>query len=226
MLTLSNPMYCARIVGVSWLITIAASYYEGFAIAAGPLAAPGTYRSGIVAGIVAGIAYAVVTLLLYVLLKRVSRRLSLVAAGFGLVGIAIGALSELGHIAPLMLLSGAHYLRAFDNAQLHAMADFSTKLHWQVFSLSFLFSGVQCMLLGWLIFRSTFLPKTIGVLMAVAGLSLLSDGLATIISPNFENTLSTVALPLDLLGEGALALWLLIVGVNAAKWEQQNRVSK
>jgi len=185
------------------------------------LASSEWYRVGIVADIVAGAAYIVATLLLYDLLRPVSRSLSLLAAFFSLVGVAVGGLSELGYIAPLLILGGAHYLNVFETSQLQAMAYLSIKLYEQGFSLSLLFFGFQCLLLGYLIVRSGFLPRALGVLIAIAGLCLLSDSLATILSPALEDALSSVVFPVDAIGEGALALWLLVMGVNVPKWEEK-----
>ncbi|MDQ2680774.1 MAG: DUF4386 domain-containing protein [Candidatus Eremiobacteraeota bacterium] len=221
----------ARVTGAFWLITIAASFFadmgtrsslvlsgDASATARSLLVSAQSYRIGVGADLVADAAYIVVTLLLYYLLKPISRSLSLLAAFFSLVGMAIGGVIELGYIAPLLILGNAHYLSVFTPAQLQAMAYLSIKVHGQGFRLSLLFPGFQCLLLGWLIFRSTFLPRTLGVLIAIAGLCLLTESFATILMPALESSISSVLFPLDALGEGALALWLLIIGVNAQKW--------
>jgi hypothetical protein len=76
--------------------------------------------------------------------------------------------------------------------------------------------GVYCLLIGYLIFRSTFLPRILGVLMAMAGL-----GWLTFLSPALTHYLSPYSFAPGLIGEGALTLWLLVFGVDVPKWEKQ-----
>jgi len=78
------------------------------------------------------------------------------------------------------------------------------------------FFGLQCLLVGYLIFRSTFLPRIFGVLMVFAGL-----GWLTFVSPPLANALSPYNLAPGMIGEGALLLWLIIIGVNVDKWKEQ-----
>ena len=77
------------------------------------------------------------------------------------------------------------------------------------------FFGVYCLLIGYLIFRSTFLPRTLGVLMAIGGL-----GWLTFLSPSLAKDLSPYNMAPGILGEGALTLWLLAFGVNVQRWKQ------
>jgi hypothetical protein len=83
------------------------------------------------------------------------------------------------------------------------------------------FFGVYCLLIGYLIFRSTFLPRILGVLMAFGGL-----GWLTFLSPPLANYLSPYNLAPGMFGEGALTLWLLVVGVNVPKWQAQANASR
>jgi len=78
------------------------------------------------------------------------------------------------------------------------------------------FFGLYCLLIGYLIFRSNFLPRILGVLMAIGGL-----GWLTFLSPPLANRLSPYNMAPGILGEGALTLWLLVVGVNAERWKEQ-----
>ena len=78
------------------------------------------------------------------------------------------------------------------------------------------FFGFYCLLIGYLIFNSTFLPRILGVLMAIAGL-----GWLTFLWPSFANSLSPYIFVPGLVGEGALTLWLLAVGVNVQRWNKR-----
>jgi uncharacterized protein DUF4386 len=81
---------------------------------------------------------------------------------------------------------------------------------------SLVFFGFYCLLIGYLIFRSTFLPRFLGWLMAFAGL-----GWLTFLSPTLGNDLSPYIFAPGFIGEGALTLWLVAMGVNAANWNEQ-----
>jgi hypothetical protein len=81
---------------------------------------------------------------------------------------------------------------------------------------SLVFFGFYCLLIGYLIVRSTFLPRILGVLMAVAGL-----GWLTFVSPPLASYLSPYNMVPGLLGEGSLTLWLLAMGVDAERWKDK-----
>jgi uncharacterized protein DUF4386 len=136
--------------------------------------------------LIASACYVVVTLLFYGLFKPVDASLSLIAAVFSLVGCA----------------SGAHSL-------FHFLPSYISSVN------PLVFFGCYCLLIGYLIFRSTFLPHILGVLMAIGGLSWL-----TFLSPELANYLSPYNLAPGILGEGALTVWLLVFGVNAERWKE------
>lgn len=229
-----SPRRKARVAAVFYLITIVTAIFseivvrgnvvvsnDAAATARNILASELLYRLGFVADLIASASYVVVTAILYDLLKPVSRNVSLLAAFFSLVGIAIGALNALGHLAPLVFLRAAQHVSAFDAGQLQAMALLSLKLHAQGANISLVFFGLYCVLLGYLIFQSGFLPRTVGVLMAIAGCALLVNSFATFLSPPIANALSMYMLGLDGLGELSLTLWLLVMGVNVIKWQER-----
>jgi hypothetical protein len=146
----------------------------------------------------------------------VSRSLSLLAAFFSLVGCAILAFASLFQLAPLVVLGGSQYLSVFKVEQLRALALMFLELNTQAGNICVVFFGVYCLLIGYLIFRSAFLPRILGVLMALAGL-----GWLTFLSPPLANRLSPYNLVLGFLAELALMLWLLARGVNVQRWKEQ-----
>jgi hypothetical protein len=91
-------------------------------------------------------------------------------------------------------------------------------LRWQPrgVNVAIVFSGFYCLLVGYLIFRSTFLPRILGALMAFAGL-----GWLTYLSTPLAHTLSPYNLACGLLGEGLVMLWILVIGLNAQKWNER-----
>ena len=120
--------------------------------------------------------------------------------------------------APLVILPGDGYLSVVTAPQLRALALLSIKLYESAYAISLgLFSG-SCLLTGYLIFRSTFLPKFLGVLIGIAGACYLINSFVAFMPKGFGDDLFPwIFLPI-IVGEGALALWLLIVGVDLEKW--------
>ena len=155
-------------------------------------------------------------LLMYELLKPVNRTLSLLAAFVILVGCAIQALTSLFYIAPLLILQEASSLRAFTAEQLQALALMFVKLRVYSFDIYLVFFGFWCILIGYLIFRSTFLPRILGVLVAISGL-----GWVTYLSPQLANHLWPVIAAASALGEIPLEFWLIVMGLNVERWKEQ-----
>jgi hypothetical protein len=230
----TKPQIYARIGGVLYLIIIAAGLFaEAFVrdklIVPADAAATATnimahellFRVGIVADLMTFVCAIALTMILYVLLKPVNRNLALLAAFFNLVQDAIGGINGLNLYKALQLLGGADYLKVFRPEQLQAMALLSLKAHSVGFGIALMFFGFSCLTLGYLIFRSGFFPKLLGILMAIVGACYLILSFAVILSPRVAGALFLwVALP-ALIGELSLALWLTVKGVNVAKWEEK-----
>jgi hypothetical protein len=164
-------------------------------------------------GVAFHIAWAV---LLYELLKPVNRSLSLLAAFVILVGCAIQALTGLFYVAPLLILQGGSSLAAFTAEQSQALALMFLKLNAYAFDIYLVFFGFWCVLIGTLIFRSTFLPRVLGVLLVISGLAWL-----TYLSPPLANHLFPFIAAASALGEIPLELWLIVKGLNVQRWNEQ-----
>ena len=178
------------------------------------------FRLGLATGLIATACYIAVTALFYDLFKPVNRSLSLLAAFFSLVGCAISAFASLFQLAPFVVLGGSQYLGVFKMEQLRALALMFLELNTQAANIDLVFFGVYCLLIGYLIFRSAFLPRILGVPMAFAGL-----GWLTFLSPLLANYLSPYILILGFLAELSLMLWLLVMGVNVQRWKEQASVA-
>ncbi len=176
------------------------------------------FRLGLATGLVATACYISVTGLFYGLFKPVNRSLSLLAAFIGLVGCAITAFGSLFQLAPLVVLGGAQYLSVFNVQQLRALALMFLELNAQTANICLVLFGFYDLLIGYLIFRSAFLPRVLGVPMALAGL-----GWLTFLYPPLANSLSPSILVLGFLAELLLMLWLLVKGVNVQRWKEQAR---
>jgi hypothetical protein len=155
-------------------------------------------------------------LLFYELFKPVNRSLSLLAVFAMLVGCSVQAVTCLLYAAPLLTLNGGIPLSAFTADQLQALAYVFVRLNAYAFDLYLVFFGVWCVLNGYLIFRSTFLPRIFGVLLMIDGL-----GWMTYLSPALGVSLFPFIAVASGLAELPLPLWLLVFGVNAQRWEEQ-----
>jgi hypothetical protein len=218
----------ARITGVVYLLyfltAILGEFFLRGLVVDGDAAATATnilaheslFRMGLATGLIATAFYIAVTARFYDLFKPVNRSLSLLAAFFSLVGCAILAFASLFQLAPLVVLGGSQYLSVFRVEQLRALALMFLELNTQAGNICVVFFGVYCLLIGYLIFRSAFLPRILGVLMALAGL-----GWLTFLSPPLANYLSPYILILGFLAELSLMLWLLVMGVNVQQWKEQ-----
>jgi hypothetical protein len=228
----TSPQIYARIGGVLYLIIIViGALGEAFVrdrlIVSGDAAATAEriraseslWRVGIAGELFLLTCAVALTLIFYVLLRPVSRNLALLAAFFNLVSVAVEAASALHLLATLFPLANADYLKVLDPKQLHASVYLSTKSWEYGFGVSLIFFGWVCLVVGYLIFRSGYLPKVIGVLMQIAGLCYLVNSFALILSPSLANRLYPAILLPAFVGEASLCLWLLVKGVNVSKWK-------
>jgi len=228
-----SPRAQARAAGGLWWLCIVAGIVgfvagaplivtnDAAATAANILAKESLFRLGFSADLISGLSYVGVTIFIYYVLKPVSRSLSLLGAFFGLAGVAIGGASWVIHLAPLLLLHGDQYLTAFTTSQLQAMSLAALTLQMQVFPIGMVFFGIQCISIGYLIARSTFLPRILGLLLAIGGTCYLIVSFANFLTPSFGPHLVPFLMPIALIGEGLLGGWLLVKGVNVQRWNEQ-----
>ena len=230
----TSPQLYARIGGVLYLIIIVLGIFgEAFvrdrifvsgdaaATAANLRSLESLWRFGIATELFLLICAIALTLIFYVLLRPISKELALLAVFFNLVSLAVEAVAALDLVAALFPLGNAGYLKAFPPEQLYAMASLAIKSHSYGFGVALIFFGCTCLILGYLIFKSGFLPKALGVLMQIAGLSYLTDSFALILAPTFANRIFPAVLVPAFVGEASLCLWLLVKGVNVEKWEEK-----
>ena len=175
----------ARITGIVYLLyflTVMSAEFlvkglvvsgDAAATANNILAHESLFRVGFAINLIATALYIAVTVLFYELFKPVNRSLCLLAAFFSLVGCAIQAVSYVCYVAPFVLLGGAQYLSVFKVEQLQALVLMLLRLRSQAEQIDLVFFGFFDLLIGCLILRSTFLPRILGALMALAGLGWL-----------------------------------------------------
>jgi hypothetical protein len=222
-----SPRLKARIAGLCYVLMLptggVAMYVrsrfvikaDAAATAANVLAHERWFRLAFAGDLLVVVIYVVFTALLYDLLKPVSRVVSLLAAFFSLMGCAMQAFACLFELAPLVVLGREHYLGVFRLEQLQSLVLLSFKLYSHAYCISLVFFGFYNLVIGVLVFKSTFLPRILGVLMAVSCLVGV-----TFLWPPFAAKYFRYLLVLDL-GEALLVLWLLVMGVNARRWWEQ-----
>jgi hypothetical protein len=156
------------------------------------------------------------TALFYDLLKPAGRSVSLVAAFLGLAGCVIKTFSRVFFIAPLFILGGAHYLSVFSAEQLQALALLFLKVNDRGAGVALVFFGFYAVLTGYLILKSTFLPRILGAVSVLGGLGWLS-----FLYLPLAHVLFPYIVAIALLGAGAMIVWLLVFGVNEQRWKEQ-----
>lgn len=225
----SSPQLYARIAGILYLVIILMGigaealvrnklFVSGDANATANniMHADFLWKMGITADLIMHICDLPVMIILYYLLKPVSKKLALLNLSFNLIQTAVLVLNKLNLLAALFFLGDADYLKSFTPDQLHTLSYLSIKLHDFGFGIGLIFFGFVCLLEGYLIFRSVYFPKTIGVLMTVAGICYLTNSFVLILAPQF----SSIALLMPcLLAELSFSLWLIFKGVNLSIWK-------
>lgn len=213
----------ARLAGLFYLGTIAGGLFAEIGVrsrlqaddAATTLANIGAnetlYRAGELSDLIMLICYVVVTALFYRLFAPAGRSLALIAAGFSLVGIAVLAVAGVMHLLPLRLLMEAELSGRADMAQL------ALRLHGTLYGISLVFFGIYCVLIGWLCVATRLVPRTVGVLMMLGGMTHVTTRALWIIAPQALDLVPRPVNTLPLLGEAAIALWLLAFGLKAAR---------
>ena len=229
----SSPQFYARLCRILYLVNIICGLFgevfvrarllvsgDAIATAHNIMASETLFRLGIAADLVMHITDLPTTVILYFLLRPVNRDLSLLAALFSMVHTAVLVANKLNLITALLLLGGSRYLGAFTVEQLQALARLSLTQHEYGFAVGLVIFGVSCLMVGYLMFRSGYFTKTLGVLQGVAGVCYLLNSFILIVYPSLSDRVAAVLL-LSFLGELATALWLVIRGVRMSKWPQQ-----
>jgi hypothetical protein len=228
----TSPQVYARIAALLYLVVITAGIIaqmviggkiiiDGDAVATANniLAQKDLFQLGFTFYLIEMTCQTALTVFLYILLKPVNRNIALLALVFSLVGCTIKTLSRLFYIAPLLVLGGSTYLSIFSTEQLQALALLLLDVNSQAAGIALAFFGISTFLNGYLVFRSAFLPRILGVLSMLAGL-----GWLTFLYPSLGNQLFMFILLLGLIGSVSEILWLLIKGVNVEKWNEASRL--
>jgi hypothetical protein len=223
-----SPRKTARIAGIFYLIfiltTVLASNIRSQFIVVGDavttadniMASQGLFRVGIVTELVSAVFFVLAAWGLYVLLKPVNKNLALLFLLLNLGGVAVECLNVLNLYAALQFLSGANYLTAFQTGQLQAMTMSFLNLYTNGFLIAQIFFSAWLLPLGYLIYKSRFLPKFLGLLLILDFFGNMSWFLQGFLLPDYPifaypgNAISFIA-------EISLTAWLLIMAVKEQK---------
>jgi len=178
------------------------------------------FRIGFVNYILTAVFFFLSAWALYVLLKRVNKDLALLLMLLNLGGVAIWCMSLLCEFAALLLLSGADYLEVFQADQLQALAMLFLDLYKNGLMIAQIVLNLWLFPLAYLVFKSGFLPRILGILLVIDGFAMLIWFFQFFFFPDYE-AISAVGLAASFIAEGLFCLWLLIKGVNAEQWEKR-----
>ena len=227
--TETSPLVYARIAGVLYLFIAVSGIFN---MMFGPsslivlgdaattvnniMASESLFRLGIVNDLIAQTVGILLVLVIYKLLKPVNKIQALLMVIFALVGIPIVMLNLLNQFAAQLLLSGANYLTVFAADQLQALVMLFLNLDEHGFFIAHIFWGLWLFPMGYLVYKSGYIPRILGILLIIAGFGYLIDFVTFFFVPSFG--------PIKMftfIGEVLFPLWLLIKGVNVEQWEKR-----
>jgi hypothetical protein len=233
-MTEMSPRTKARLAGAFYLLTILTGIFaQGFisarlivpgdaaATANNILSYGGLFRLGFAVYMIEMVCQIIMTVLIYDLLKPVNRSISLLAAVVGFIGCGIKTFSRLFYFAPLLVLGGTHYLSVFSGEQLNAVALLFLRVNDIGAGIALVFFGFYAILRGYLVIKSTFLPRILGWLGVLGGIGWLA-----FLSPPFGERMFSVIAVVGIIGSLANIAWLLVVGVNEQRWREQASVAE
>jgi Domain of unknown function (DUF4386) len=228
-ITETSPQVYARIAGILYLSLVPLAILgfpygpthmfvsgDAAATANNILSSAFRFRLSIIVDLVGALINIFVVLALYRLLKPVNKGLASLMVVFLLLSVPIAMLNELSYIAALLLVSGAPYLMSFTVGQLQSMALFLHDVHKYGLGIAEIFWGLWLFPMGYLVFKSGFLPKILGILLMIGCFGWLIESFALLLVPDYS-----LNLELTSIGEVILPLWLVIRGVDVAQWKQR-----
>jgi len=176
------------------------------------------FRFGFVAQLLPLLCNMPLIVMFYELMKVVNKRMAMVIVLFSLVGSAVEASMLLTHYAPLVILKHGQKLGMAPDL-LQALSSMAMQLQAIGFSIALTFFGGTCLARGYLIFKSGFLPRFIGLFLAVEGIAYFANSFTNFVAPGAARSVFAFLMVTGL-AEVFLCLWLLIRGVNVPKWRE------
>ncbi|MGD8719688.1 MAG: DUF4386 domain-containing protein [Candidatus Zixiibacteriota bacterium] len=230
----TSPLVYARAAGVLFLVILACSILsmlfvssrivvpgDAAATADNIVASESLFRAGIAGEAVVFLCEIALTVLLYALFRPVSKTLSLTAAFARLAMTVLQGVNTLIHITALVLLTDTVHATAFGTDQLNAIVLMLFNAYGYGELVWGAFFGLHCLVLGYLIFKSGYFPRVLGVLMALASLGYLSDSFGSFLFSGYQEELGWIVFITAFVGELPFFFWLLFRGLNVQKWRDR-----
>jgi len=224
-----NPNRTARVAGLLYIVPFVLSFLaiflrEGLIVPGDAtatmnnlMASELTFRLSIVSDLIVQVVFIILVLLLYQLLKPVNKNIAVLMVILFLVSVPIAMLNMLNQFAALMVSSGSEYLNAFSDGQLGSLATLFYEMHEVGIMIAYIFWGLWLFPLGYLVYKSGFIPRIIGILLMISCFGYLIDFTTFFLYPDFNVTINMYTGWAELI----LCLWLLIMGVNVEEWEKR-----
>jgi hypothetical protein len=219
----------ARVVGILYLLIAVFAPFgmiyipsrlivpgDAATTASNVLAFEGLFRLGIASDAIVFLIEIILTVLLYVLLKPVSKTLSLVAAFSRLAMTIIQGINLINHVFVLLLVGGTGYLTVFAPDQMHALVLLFLNAHAYVALIWGLFFGLHLLALGYLVYTSGYIPRMLGVVLIIVSVCYLTQSFGTILLPQYEAIFASVGY-LSII-EIVFPVWLVMKGVHVEQW--------
>ena len=229
----------ARLIGLLYVVIAVLAAFAEFYVRGGMIVAHDAaktasnilanqqlYREAGAADIIVLVCDVAVAILFYALLKSVNRTVALLSAAFRIALVAVNGAAVLTHFAPLALLAGDQGMSGLSTAQAQALALLSLKLHSTAFSVAIVFFGIHCVLVGYLLYGSRFVPRIFGVLWVLAGTVYVIHSLLELVAVHLPGSFADILLLIAGLSELSLAPWLLIAAVDPIKWQARVAASR
>lgn len=230
-----SPMALARVAGLLYLVIFLMAPFAEFFVREGLIVAgdatataaniresEGLFRAGFATDLLVFVIEVAQAAILYVLLAPVSRPLALVMSFARLAQATILGLNLLNMYTGLQILTAPEYAAALGAGGTEALALVFLRAQSFGYELGLVFFALHLLALGYLVHRSGFLPRFLGILLVVSALGYLANSFAVFLVPDLAETMATVVIVAALIGELPLTLWLLIRGVNADRWEERS----
>jgi hypothetical protein len=230
MSTTTQTKIKARIAGIFYLIIILSGLFSELFVRSG-LIIPGNanetagqitansilFRIGFVSDLIMIMSDVAVALLFYLLLKPVSKGLSLMAAFFRLGQASVLGINLLNYFMPVILLDSDIKFNSFTVGQTSDLVMLFLEAHSYGYLISGIFFGISCLILGYLIYQAGYFPKWLGALVLAAGLSYLIDCMVNFLIPAYALKSEMLVMTVAVIAELTLCLYLLIKGINSEK---------
>jgi hypothetical protein len=221
-----SPKKTAKLSGLLYLMNIITGLFteifvrsniivwdDATATAQNIIASQLLFRAGIISDLLMTTSFLLMGLTFYILLKQVNKNVALAMLVFNIIGVAILALNLLNQFAPLIILSGADFLKVFSADQLDALVMLFLNLHKYGYIIAGISWSAYLLPLGYLVYKSGYFPKFLGILLMIAPLYGLSDLFIQIMFPKYL-VITYPFIAIAIVAEFSFAFWLLFKGAK------------